>query len=337
MAGYREKIIYGLSKGISFIPTPLLIKLTQQDLILPFYHTISDEEMPHIKHLYPIKGVKAFIKDLDFLLMHFNPIDYSDFLDLFYKKQKPRKPSFLLSFDDGLKEFHDVIAPILLQKGIPAICFLNSGFIDNQDLFYRYKSSLLIDKIKTEPKLIAKISDLFEASSNITQNILSVQFQNKDVLDNIAKRIDYDFNDFLSTESPYLNSEQINSLISKGFHFGAHSINHPEYQYIELQEQIRQTKESVQFVSRKFSLENKIFSFPFTDFNVSKQFFSHLSEKKIVDITFGCAGQKKETIPNHFQRIPLEMNNLSGKQIINGELFYYLLKMPFGKNIINRS
>ncbi len=336
MAGFRDKIIYGLSKGISIIPTQLLQNITNQRLILPFYHTVSDKEMPHIKHLYPVKGVKAFINDLDFLLKHFAPIDYTEFKELFHNNKKPRKPAFLLSFDDGLKEFDDVIAPILLKKGIPAICFLNSGFIDNKDLFYRYKSSLLVDKVKKEPGLINKISTLFEDHSNIIQNILSVQYQNKAVLDEIAKLIQYNFNDYLSNQSPYLNSEQIISLISKGFHFGAHSINHPEYQYIELQEQVRQTKESIQYISNKFSIENKIFSFPFTDYNISKQFFSHIRENDIVDITFGCAGQKKDIISNNFQRIPFEMNNLSCKQIINGELLYYLLKMPFGKNIINR-
>ena len=54
------------------------------------------------------------------------------------------KNAFLLSFDDGLKEVFTTIAPILLKKGVPASFFINPCFIDNNELFYRYKISLLI-------------------------------------------------------------------------------------------------------------------------------------------------------------------------------------------------
>lgn len=337
MAGFRDKIIYSVSKGVSIIPTKLLQKLSNQRLVLPFYHTISDEDMPHIKHLYHVKGVKAFIKDLDFLLRYYTPIDFKEFQEISRNNKQPEKSTFLLSFDDGLKEFHDIIAPILLKKGIPAICFLNSGFIDNKDLFYRYKSSLLIDKINKEPKLFPIISDFFNDSTNIIQNILAVKYQNKEILDEIAILIQYNFKDFLFNNTPYLSSEQITSLIKQGFHFGSHSIDHPEYQYIELQEQIRQTKVSVQYICNKFSIDYKAFSFPFTDYNVSSQFFSYIKANNIADNTFGCAGQKKDKISINSQRIPFEMTHLSGKQILNAELLYYILKMPFNKNIIYRN
>jgi peptidoglycan/xylan/chitin deacetylase (PgdA/CDA1 family) len=304
---------------------------------LPVYHAISDDEMPHIQHLYTVKGTKAFINDLDFLLKYYTPVDYNEFQELSLRGMKPDKPSFLLSFDDGLKEFHDIIAPILLQKGIPAICFLNSAFIDNKHLFYRYKSSLLIDKIKKEPGLVSRIRTLFDGSQKFVHNILSINYQNKDLLDELAKIIDYNFNDFLLNHAPYLNSNQITSLIDQGFHFGSHSIDHPEYQHIDLKEQLRQTKESIEFICKRFSIDYKAFAFPFTDYNVSKCFFHNVNTNNIVENTFGCAGQKRDVISNNYQRIPFEMTNLTGKQILNSELVYYLLKIPFGKNVINRN
>lgn len=337
MAGFRDKFINSVSKGVEMIPTSFLQKVSNQRLILPFYHTISDEDMPHIKHLYPVKGVKAFINDLDFLLKYYSPIDYHEFIELSRTHKQPRKPSFLLSFDDGLREFYDVITPILLQKGIPAICFLNSNFIDNKDIFYRYKSSLLIDKIKKNPHLNARVQKLFAGSQNNIVNILSIKYQNKELLNELADLIDYNYNDFLLKQSPYLTSNQIKTLLKQGFYFGAHSLDHPEYQYIDLEEQVRQTKESIQNICTDFSIDYKIFSFPFTDYKVSKEFFSQIKENNIAEDTFGCAGQKKDIVPNNYQRIPFEMKGLSGKQILNSELLYYLLKMPFGKNMIYRN
>jgi len=336
MAGFRDKFIKSVNKGAGIIPTSLLQKVSNQRLILPFYHTVSDEEMPHIKHLFPVKGVKAFVNDLDFLLKYYTPINYHDFIILSRTHKQPSKPSFLLSFDDGLKEFHDIIAPLLLQKGVPAICFLNSHFIDNKDLFYRYKASLLIDRIKKDPQLINRIQKLFDRSQDYIENILSITYLKRDLFNEVANLLNYSFNDFLLKQSPYLTSDQIKSLIKQGFYFGAHSLDHPEYQYIELQEQLRQTKDCIHKICTEFSIDYTIFSFPFTDYKVSMEFFRQIKENNIAENTFGCAGQKKDIVPNNFQRISFEMKRFSGRQILNSELLYYLIKIPFGKNIINR-
>ncbi len=336
MAGYRDKVIHSLSGVVSLIPPRLLQQLTGQRLLLPVYHTISDGEMPHIRNLYTVKGVKAFTNDLDFLLKYYSPIGYQEFRELKENGRKPQKPSFLLSFDDGLKEFHDVIAPILLQKGIPAICFLNSDFIDSKALFFRYKASLLIDELKKNPQLAKSITDLFDDSENLSQALLSIRYRQRELLDEVASRLNYDFDVFLKEQAPYLTTEQVNTLINQGFHFGAHSIDHPEYQYISLDEQLRQTTESVESVCDKFNLDYRIFAFPFTDHNVSKEFFTRLKKQKTTDFTFGCAGQKEDEVSTNFQRIPFEMEHLSGRQIHNAELLYYLLKMPFGKNELRR-
>ena len=56
--------------------------------------------------------------------------------------------SFLLTFDDGFREIYDIIAPILLDKGIPATFFISSGFLDNRELCYQHKASLLVEKVR---------------------------------------------------------------------------------------------------------------------------------------------------------------------------------------------
>ncbi len=322
--------------GVGAIPPNLIRRLTRQNLILPFYHIISDENMPHIEHLYPVKGVKAFIEDLDFLLKYYRPIDYFEFRKLVQSGAKPNKPSFLLSFDDGLSEFHNVVAPILIRKGVPTICFLNSAFIGNHDLFYRYKASLLIDQVKKYPDLGIKLSSLFR-TKNIPKALLAITYKNQDILDEAARLIHYSFKDFLNDRKPYLSAGQISSLIEQGFHFGAHSIDHANYQQIPLQQQIRQTSESINSISQTFALDYKIFSFPFTDHGITREFFSYINLNRIADHTFGCAGQKKDTAPDHYQRMSFEVADLSGKKIHNAELLYYLLKIPFGKNIIERT
>lgn len=330
----KKTLVNTIQKSSRFLSFSMAKKWAKPKAILPFYHSISDREMPHIKHLYAVKNSQAFEQDIDFLLQHFEAVDFSTFYKIQQGEIISKKPCFLLSFDDGLQEFHEIIAPILLRKGVPAICFLNSAFIDNKDLFFRYKVSLLIDFLKKNPKQIKAIG--VQSFAAAQRQLLAINYQNKRQLDIWAKAINFSFEQFLEERKPYLSTAQIQALIKQGFDFGAHSIDHPEYQYISLQEQLKQTQESMAFVQQKFDLKHRLFSFPFTDFGVSKAFFETIHQQKTCTATFGCAGQKADTANHHFQRIPFEKDHFSAEEILKTELFYSSIKQLLGKNTIDR-
>jgi peptidoglycan/xylan/chitin deacetylase (PgdA/CDA1 family) len=318
------------------------MRWSQQYTFLPFYHAIADQPLAHIRHLYPLKNSRQFVSDLDELLKYYHPISLADFQALQVSGDPPRRPVFLLSFDDGLRSFHDIVAPILLQKGVPAVCFLNSAFVDNQALFFRYKASLLLEVLSQNEELnhnaalIAWCKAHFPASSSWREALLSVGYANRALLDELAALVEVDFNAFLQEQQPYMSSAQIRKLQQQGFDFGAHSIDHPEYRFLNLEAQLRQTTESLAFVQRQFGVQYPSFSFPFTDFGVSEAFFTQLRGQDNVGLTFGCAGQKQDSAPMHFQRTPLEDGKLGVRDILHTELLYYLLKAPFGKNRITR-
>ncbi|MBK9737295.1 MAG: polysaccharide deacetylase family protein [Saprospiraceae bacterium] len=316
-----------------------LISLSGRDIIFPFYHIVTDEIPIHAKHRYGIKSVKDFESDLEFLLKHFKALDLNDVLSLKRNKLSGKKPGFFLTFDDGLSEFYNVVAPILLRKGIPAACFINSAFVDNKQLFYRYKSSILIHHLKENKNLIHLIdkNTIAEKShENIIKQILTIDYSERHVLEKIATSVDLDFNKYLETQKPYMDAVQISSLINQGFYFGAHSIDHPLYSKITLKEQIFQTETSLAWVKKQFNQNFSLFAFPFTDHGVSKSYFDHFSENKVVDLSFGSAGIKKEKIMGHYQRIPMEVPGNNAENILSSEYFYYLLKSFVGKNRIRR-
>ncbi len=187
MPGFREKFIHATCGVVKHLPTNFWKKISGHKLIFPFYHLVSDVAVPHVDQLYPIKSVDQFKKDIDFLWTHFNPISYCNLQEYIKRDTFPQKPSFLLSFDDGLREFHDVVAPILLEKGVPAICFLNSGFIDNRDLMFRYKASLLVNAFSANPKLEDALSQNFP-KDDLSQTLLNIDYQNRAVLDEMRSQ-----------------------------------------------------------------------------------------------------------------------------------------------------
>ena len=291
-----------------------LIRLSGKKLILPFYHIVSDNNPTHIAHLYPHKSISSFRNDLDYLLKHFEPISLKELIEIKKNNLPLQKNCFHLTFDDGLSEFYHVVAPILLEKKIPATVFLNSNFIDNKALFFRYKASILADELTAD-------------------NVLDFSYHQENELDELAKIFDIRWDDYLTSHQPYLTSVQIQELINQGFTFGAHSKNHPLYSELTLEEQLEQTLSSLEVISAQFKLDYNVFSFPFTDDKVKKSFFDAIANK--TDLTFGSAGLKEDSVKTNLQRIPME-TKFDAEVHIKTQYVAYLIKRLIGKWIIKR-
>jgi len=340
-----RKIIYNkYNFSIKILPVNLLIKSSKQRFILPCYHTVSDNYLPHIINLYKYKNLTSFKSDLDFLTRYYKPIDLFDLIKLIKNQADPPTNLFFISFDDGLKEFYEVIAPVLMEKGIPATCFLNSAFIDNKDLFFRYKASIIIELIyKTDRKsnirktLKSWFKDNNMSPANYKSELLQIKYDEKTKLDELADILGFNFKDYLGKEKPYLTTQQIYELIKKGFTFGAHSIDHPEYRYISYNEQLKQTLQSIDVIVSKFKLDYKVFSFPFTDYQVSTQFFRDINKDNSIDFTAGSSGIKQDSVINNIHRIQMDEYDLKGSDRIKIDYFYYFIKSVFNKNKIYRN
>lgn len=309
------------------------------------YHVVSDNDLMHIKNLYSVRSTQQFIQDIDYILKYYQPIDVGTLIDSVNHKCEIKRNSVLFTFDDGLREVYEIIAPILKQKGIPAVFFVNSDFIDNKNMFYRFKASLLVEEIKSGKidnsqlrEIAINLSCSHKSINEILKSILHVNYENKLVLDKIAEILNYSFNTFLKSNQPYLTSEQIKNIINMGFSVGAHSIDHPEYYKLSLNEQIKQTIDSVQYIKINFKQEHNLFAFPFTDYQVSKQFFEtiYASVNPLINLSFGCAGIKDEFFNKHLQRIPIENWNETASKIVRKEYLAYLGKKIMGKNMIQR-
>lgn len=325
------------------IPLNWLVLLSKRKFLLPFYHTISDERLPHICNLYEVKDSKCFIKEIDFLCKNFDPISINELCSIVYNGEKLKKPVFHLTFDDGLKEVYTIIAPILEKKGIPATFFINTGFVDNTNLFYRYKVSLIIEKIKSSNKLddfkdIYKIKEFDSLDKHLIINkLLHLSHSDEDKIDQIGNSLKIDFNNYLQASQPYLTSEEIITLANKGFTIGSHSVNHPHFNKLSIEEQKTQITQSFLYLDNLGVANNHYFSFPFSDEGIQAQFFNWLhGEEPKCKLTFGTSGLKDDFVRFHVHRVPMEDSKLKVEQLVKSEYFYFLLKSILGKNRISR-
>jgi peptidoglycan/xylan/chitin deacetylase (PgdA/CDA1 family) len=316
----KEQII---SRAFSKVPGSALGKLTRINPMIAYYHIVSDEtEIPHIKHLYKHKNVKQFGDDIDFLVRNYSLVSLMDTLGHIKHGRPLPRNAFLLTFDDGFKEVSDIVAPILLKKGVPATFFVPTDFIDNEKLCYEHKASLLVERVGRVESvgLVSRMKEIFrERAIEVTDlklAILSIGYAERDLLDEIAAVADLDDEDYLRTRRPYLSGEEIRGLLNHGFTVGAHSIDHPWYRALSLEDQLYQTLESVRVIRKMFCLDYGAFAFPHTDAGVSMEFFDQVLRGDGLDISFGNSGLLNDTVSTNLQRFSLEKPFLPAKRII---------------------
>ncbi|MEO7046098.1 MAG: polysaccharide deacetylase family protein, partial [Ferruginibacter sp.] len=328
--------------GSSALPIKILQAISPTSLYLPYHHLVSNKKVPHIDHLYPYKNENQFIKDLDYLLKNFSPIEVEEVLNCLNENRPFPKNSFLITFDDGLKEIHDVVAPILEKKGVHAVFFLNTAYIDNKRLFYRFKISLLIDELlknSNSPNYSKIYNDALQCGTKQIETIINklknIQQTDENILDKIASGIGFSFENYLDTIQPFLTTPQIESLITKGFSIGGHSVNHPYYPSLTLGEQIKETVDCLHSLSENYNLKNKLFAFPHSDKEIPQSFFDKINLDD-VELFFGIQNQKREIKNRVLQRFNAERPGVSLQKQIKSVMVYNWMMERLGRNIVSR-
>jgi len=301
---------------------------------LPVYHCVSDENLPHIRNVIQYKNVRQFENDLDEFSKYFQFITWDEFKQFIRGNFRSEKTVALLTFDDGFREFYDVVAPILERKGIYAINFINPAFIDNRDLMFRCKASLIVDRLEKMPAFNPEIQRIFESQEDLKTQLLKIRYAEREKLDRAAEILDINFNAFLNEQKPYLSFDQLNTLTEKGFGISSHSWDHPRYHELSLQQQLDTTFRTLEYLKEHHFLYES-FAFPFTDFRVSEAFFNEVFKNNEIFCTFGSAGLKLDSMEKNFQRIPMEASE-SAAAIIKKEIAYFKVKKILNKNKIIR-
>lgn len=306
---------------------------------LPVYHCVSDEKIPHIRHVIQYKNTRQFEADIDCLSKHFQWVNWQEFKDFTSGNFKPQKKFALLTFDDGLREFYDIVAPILERKGIYACNFINPAFIDNREIMFRCKASLLIEALEKKKTIHSEISNILSLGSKaeketLKNEILKITYQEKAILDSLAEKLEVDFKSYLKEHKPYLNTEELKNLTNRGFGISSHSWDHPKFGNLSLEQQIESIDKTFVYLKENDFLYES-FAFPFTDFGVKNDFFEALFKNKEMYCSFGAAGIKLDSVKRNYQRIPMETGE-SAERILKKEIAYFKLKKLMNKNTIVR-
>lgn len=315
-----------------------LNKWVGSNLIIPCYHIINNTTPLHVKYLMKPISEDEFKQDIEFFLNYFEPISYYELIE--GKLKTNSKPKVLLTFDDGFKEIYDIVAPHLTRKGFPAIIFVPISVIDNQNILFRNKASVLVEKLSNlsvDKTVLDNLKGIFRINDrgdidNIIKCIMSIDYNERHILEIIAEMLNVDFDKYLRSKKPYLTTSQIMSLHNDGFTIGAHSLDHPNFPLLSEAQQRQQILGSVREIKNLLNMDDVPFAFPFNDLGISKNLFDDISRSGEVPVTFGLDGQciLSDYGDVHYHRIPMEQapsnETKSANQILKKRYFNKIKK-----------
>lgn len=329
----------GLVKNVLYkFSGVLTLKKFRKQSIFPYYHVVSDDKIPHLRHLYHYKNKEHFLNDIELLTKNFSPLNPKELL-----VNNIKNNTFLLTFDDGLKEVYTEIYPVLKKNQLNAIFFINPAYIDNTEGFYKHYISIVINEL--EKRSFKKsdldfIADLFQFHYNSVHEFkakfLKINRQQENIIHEVFSALGIDIKNYLNTNKPYLTKSQIKEMIDDGFYFGAHTMTHPYLDKLSHEEQYNEITESINWLKSNFNLDYSFFAFPFTDKNVSKllitDLFNYDKELRI----FGNSGLKKDVDERIIQRFSLENPEKDTKKTIITENLYKIYNQLIGSYKIKR-
>lgn len=297
-------LIPAVSKILPFI---LIKQILNGCLTSVFYHMVTDRPSPFTKHLYLHRSIDGFKTDLEFFSRNFTFVGFNEILDHFENGTTLPSKAVFISFDDGHREMFDVVAPLLEHYGIPATFFIIAGALDNKALITPHKKSFLIETIlKRETSLSNELYKLFDVDLSSRGYVLADcarklhSFHDRFVLLETGKLLEIDWDNVLHKYRPYMTTEQISNLSVRGFHIGAHGVDHTKFMWLTQEEREKRIIESLDVIYHTTGEKRIAFSFPNSHSGVDHDWMHQMIKK---EPRLGYFVSTQSSVPNKYPLI----------------------------------
>lgn len=258
-------------------------------------------------------------------------VSQNDILASLTNKTPLPEKSFIVTFDDGLKEQYELALPILRDLGIPAIFFVNPRVFEEEHVLGVHKIHQLRSVVA--PDILKNKAEQFILSHHGTQElgayevkaiahykydeaeIAKLKYLLNFVL-SIEERealIDRAFKDTFGTEKEinktlYMNLDQLKEIHELGY-LGSHSYDHFPIGTLQGEEQDYQIRKSQDFFIRELGQPLKSFSYPYGAFEACNGLQNLLMENEF-QFAFTMERAVNSSIQNSFYLSRFDNNDM---------------------------
>jgi peptidoglycan/xylan/chitin deacetylase (PgdA/CDA1 family) len=194
---------------------------------VPLYHHLAEQDNEFINHLGIRIHPEEFAWHLDLIARDYDVID----LETTLSGKLPKRP-LLITFDDAYRSVLDVAAPMLQERGLPAVFFLSADIVSGDKLMLDNLINYLGNEVaveKIETAITGKAPQTHSVVALISSVIGNLPYERRSVLgDELAEHFGIDSRGLCKQANLYLNKEDLPALIEAGFDIGCHTGTHAD-------------------------------------------------------------------------------------------------------------
>jgi len=215
--------------------------------------------------------IKTFKKHLKFYKNKYDVISLKDAISLSEQGDSLNR-KLVITFDDGFRENHSIIAPILLDENLTGTFFIISNCIDNMDMMWRNKL-ILIDKYKGKNfySIVNNVCSEFSIPNiKHNQNLMDWSIKTwpmnikESIINNLWSQImPMSVSEYLNQNKPYCSVKEIKELVNDKFEIGSHSMSHPIFSKLDYNQFKNEIINSSDKLSEITNHKVNYFSYPF--------------------------------------------------------------------------
>jgi peptidoglycan/xylan/chitin deacetylase (PgdA/CDA1 family) len=243
-------------------------------IILLYHRIINDEtrflDKGPVVHHY----IKRFREEVAYLKRNFHILSMDELCDIVHAGSPLKKPSLIITFDDGYLDNYTLAYPVLRELGVPAIIYLTTGLIGTNGrtwpdqiehaLLKTMKESFDFPEIFHDGKVhIGTENEKAKINTRIAQALKQIpDSKRKELLRKLFRTLDVSEIQENDDARMMLNWDEITEMAKNGITCGSHSHTHPILSKMPLAEAKDDILKSKKILEEKLKSPIRHFAFP---------------------------------------------------------------------------
>jgi peptidoglycan/xylan/chitin deacetylase (PgdA/CDA1 family) len=215
---------------------------------------------------------RAFRLQLEYLAGRFDVVPLSEAVRRL-RQRTVRRPTAVITFDDGFQSVHDVALPVLKRMGLPAAVFVVSGLVDTDDTPWYCRLNRALAAATRRSLQWREETFAFDSAPARGRAGIVLQRRLQELphpllmheLAAVVGALGDDARRPINPGSPYrmLGARELGAMAAGGlFEVGAHGASHAILSLLPPEERVREVTESVRAVARMTGRACRFFSYP---------------------------------------------------------------------------
>jgi peptidoglycan/xylan/chitin deacetylase (PgdA/CDA1 family) len=236
-------------------------------LVLTYHRIVEDERQLTARGVWSATPA-AFREQVRFLAEHCDPIG----VEQLEERMRARRPSVLITLDDGYRDNAEIALPILREHGLPAVFFLTTGFLDRTATAWWDEIAWMVQRSPDGPAAVRDRSRAaFGLANDSGADIVGALIRDyqrlplrdqQPFLERLANMTRSGRRPPHDDDDDWMSWDDVHRLVQAGMTIGAHTVTHPVLASLPPEGQREEIVGSLTRIEQQLGLRPEVFSYP---------------------------------------------------------------------------